>query len=425
MQTPNLNQDHEGEGDNIGPDKVINNNYVPNDENRSEFDMYNDYLATAIQNQIALTSQPIAGKTIDDLDAKEVRRFLNLPLVKDHFAKHKIAKNAPLNEKLRALTLMTNGYVVKGSFFCLANVSKLSVFGANIGYSSFGVFATLDKTVVRKSEHVYGNLIQQYEEMHDLIIKELSPMEIINWNPRVLDYSIPQDVFRELLANAYIHRSYEYDTPYRIMVEVYPDRLVIKNAGAFPKNADFNDIQNMNSVQRNPEIARFFFLHDLVELQGSGIARVQSILKERGFQPAVFEQHNGLVQVTIYKNKSMDELRAAYNQALFKDDYTNALSIANEIKDLMEQRFTTNSIETALAYNNLAIVYHYLKNHEQALHFFQKSLIILRNQINIPSDTIKNTIDNYKKALLALPTPHDSIYTTHKTFLDEQLKSLL
>jgi predicted HTH transcriptional regulator len=301
MQDPNLNQHHTNTGDNIARDKIVHNNFPPTDENRSELDVFNDYLATATRNQTATTSQPIAGKTVDDLDAKEVRRFLALPLVKDHFAKHKIAKNTPLAEKLRHLTLMTNGYVVKGTYFCLAHVSNFGVLGGNVAYTSFGVFATLDKTVVRKSEHVYGNLVQQYEEIHDLIIKELSPMEIINWNPRVLDYSIPQDVFREILANAYIHRSYEHNTPYRIMVEVYPDRLVIKNAGSFPADIDVKNLKNRDSVQRNPEIARFFFLHDVVELQGSGIARIQNILKERGFQPALFEQRNGLVEVTIYK----------------------------------------------------------------------------------------------------------------------------
>ena len=271
--------------------------------NQTHLKKYNLSLQLYTLNQEATTSQPIVGKTVADLDKKSVRSFLALPLVKEHFTKNKIAAKTPLDEKLRLLTLMTNGYVIKGTFFCLAHVSNLGVFGGSMTSTAFGVFATLNKMVVRKSEHIYGNLVQQYEELYELLVKELSPMEIIEWNPRKLDYSIPHDVFRELLANAFIHRSYEPTALYRTMIEVYPDRLVIKNSGSFPENMNPADPKTLNSVQRNPEIARFFFLNGFIEMQGSGIDRVQQILRERGMQPAVYEMQNDLVTVTVYKKQ--------------------------------------------------------------------------------------------------------------------------
>jgi predicted HTH transcriptional regulator len=298
----NNDQTHSGSGDNVGRDKIVQHHYPSTDEPyRSDLDAYNAYLETVTTNQLAATSQPIVGKTVADLDKKEVRRFLALPLVKEHFTKHKITAKTPLDQKLRALTLMTNGYVLKGTFFCLAHVSNLGQFGGSMSSASFGVFATLDKMMVRKSEQVYGNLIQQYEELYELLIKELAPMEIIQWNPRLMDYSIPQDVLRELLANAFIHRNYAPDALYRTMIEVYPDRLVIKNSGNFPENMRPDNPATLNSVQRNPEIARAFFLHRFIELQGSGINRVQQILHERGMRPALFDLQNDMVAVTVYK----------------------------------------------------------------------------------------------------------------------------
>ncbi|MEY4925951.1 MAG: hypothetical protein RI894_387, partial [Bacteroidota bacterium] len=349
MPDSNLNQDHAGIGTNVGRDQIINNNFPPTDENRSELDVFNDYLATATRNQTATTSQPIIGKTVEHLETKNLRKLFAEKRTKEHLRKYQTPNNAPIDAKLRTLGLMTNGYVVKGTFLCLAHHSNFGLISNAFDECAFGAYNTLNKVGIKSSERPLGNVVQQYQQLIELVTRALEPMEMINIRNREWDYAIPLIAVQELLANAFVHRSYEPDARLPVDAEVYPDRLVITNAGSFPEEFDLKTGEFAVSKTQNKEIARIFFLLKYIESRGSGIARVQTLLAERGMRPLLFEQKNGFVQVTIYKNKNIDELKAAYNNALFSNNYPEALTIATQIKDLMEQRFGKDTIETAAA----------------------------------------------------------------------------
>jgi predicted HTH transcriptional regulator len=318
MQNPNNHQDNSGGGDNISGNKIITHNYLHTNENRSELDAYNRYLDAATANQEATTSQPIIGKTVEDLDPDQINKFLNLDRVKNHFLEWNIPTDADLNTKLRSLHLMTNGYVVKGTFLCLTHLFNLGNAGSNEDLASYGAFDTLDKYAVRVSEQVYGNLIQQYQKLMSYILKELSPLQIIDLVKRELDYSIPELVIQELLANAIVHRDYNSTKPFHVWVELYPDRIVIANAGTLPTDLDLSKPNTIISPLFNKEIARIFFLYRFIELKGGGIARVQNLLSERKMKPALFEQKNGFVQVTVYKKQNAQNTASPSLTDLFR-----------------------------------------------------------------------------------------------------------
>jgi ATP-dependent DNA helicase RecG len=121
---------------------------------------------------------------------------------------------------------------------------------------------------------------------------------------RTEDYEIPESAFTELLANAFIHRSYESDVLTDIKVEIYPDRMEITNPGRFPDQLDLQNLtDNSKSFIINPEIVQVFFLHDLVETAAKGIRRSQELLQVNRLPPALFEQKNGYVKVVIYKTR--------------------------------------------------------------------------------------------------------------------------
>jgi predicted HTH transcriptional regulator len=273
---------------------------------QSDFDAYNLYIEQVKTDLVAETSKVLAGKKVGQLNAKAVENLLKLVRVKSHFIKHQIADNESIEAKLRALSLMTNGYLIKGTFLCLCDIDTMRGATSSADYASFGAFSSTDKTIIRASEEVYGNLVHQYEQIYNLITLSLGALEIIDLLKRESDYRIPEIVFRELLANAFIHRDYSENAPIHTTIELYPDRLVIKNAGKFPENIDFNNPQNIDSKPINKEIARVFFLHEIIEKRGSGIARVQATLKQRGMLPAEFNQGNGVVSVTVYTKKNQN-----------------------------------------------------------------------------------------------------------------------
>ena len=397
---------------------------------RSDLDNFNLYLEQAENTQDATTSQPIIGKTVADLDARQLKKLFAQPRVKEHFRKYKIPQTASIEEKLRALRLMTNGYVVKGTFLCLANFMNFGFISGFVDEVSFGAFDTLDKIIIKKSEHPLGNVIQQYQTLFEYITNELSPQIMIDISNREWDYSIPKIVIQELLANALVHRSYNADVRRRVSVDMYPDRIVIENPGSFPADIDPLDLSTLKSEPKNKEIARIFFLHKLIEDKGSGIARVQNLLKQRNMRPAEFKQENGFVIVTVYKREAINDLFKEAQIANQQGNYEHALATYLRMINIQEKAEGSESPDLANAYMNIASVYQNMGDYEKSLDYELKSLVLYEKNLapdhqvlGICYNNIATTylyLSNWEKALSyqqkalsiflkALPSGHQHI----------------
>lgn len=114
-------------------------------------------------------------------------------------------------------------------------------------------------------------------------------------------YEIPFIAFKELLANAYIHRSFDPKLLSTIQVELFDDRLEIKSPGAFPDNVDLENIEMSNAI--NPAIAAIFFLYSHIEKSGTGINRAKEALVLQKMKEPVFyeDKLQKMVKVTIFR----------------------------------------------------------------------------------------------------------------------------
>jgi len=98
--------------------------------------------------------------------------------------------------------------------------------------------------------------------------------------PRKEIWEIPEIVFKEAVINSLSHRDY-YDKGATILVELYDNRVEISNPGGLVsaiKLADFGK----RSHSRNPLIFGLFARMQLVEQIGSGIMRMNDLMKEAG-----------------------------------------------------------------------------------------------------------------------------------------------
>jgi predicted HTH transcriptional regulator len=269
---------------------------------KSEYDLFVIDIQRYQHNQVSTSSMPLIGKTVELLDKKAVKKLFAQKRVKTHFAIHKIKSNAEVQQKLKALNLMTNGYVLKGTFLCMASMEQIRSVSQNANTSKFFVFEDKQGLRTAITEFVSGNLIDQFEQILTHIKRNI--YLIRNIDTRTEDYEIPEKVFTELLANAFVHRSYESDVLTDIKVEIYPDRMEISNPGQFADNIDLaNIIDNNKSFIINPEIVQVFFLNNYVETAAKGIKRSQEALLSYGLPFATFEQKNGYVKVVIDKTK--------------------------------------------------------------------------------------------------------------------------
>jgi ATP-dependent DNA helicase RecG len=108
-----------------------------------------------------------------------------------------------------------------------------------------------------------------------------------------------KDVIRELLVNAFVHKSYTISGD--IFISVYKDRLEIKNPGGLPLGVTKNNI--LHQVQRrNPKLIDTFKVLKLMEGEGSGYDLIYEKLSLDGKLFPEIESDINYVKVTVYSN---------------------------------------------------------------------------------------------------------------------------
>jgi ATP-dependent DNA helicase RecG len=108
-----------------------------------------------------------------------------------------------------------------------------------------------------------------------------------------------KNVVRELLVNAFVHKSFTISGD--IFISLYSDRLEIKNAGGLPLGINKDNI--LHSVQRrNPHLIDTFKALNLMESEGSGYDLIYEQLSLDGKRYPMIESDINYVQVTIYSS---------------------------------------------------------------------------------------------------------------------------
>lgn len=119
-------------------------------------------------------------------------------------------------------------------------------------------------------------------------------------------YNYNENVIRELLANALVHRP--YTTRGDIFINLFPERLEIHNPGLLPLGVTPNNILHQ-SVRRNEHLSKLFYDLNLMEREGSGYDKMYEILLSEAKRTPVVEEKNDRVIVTIYNTiKNIDKI---------------------------------------------------------------------------------------------------------------------
>ena len=108
-----------------------------------------------------------------------------------------------------------------------------------------------------------------------------------------------EDVIRELLANALVHRP--YSTRGDIFINLYADRLEVHNPGRLPIGVTPENILH-KTVKRNEHLAKVFYDLKLMEREGSGYDKMYEILLSNGKQVPIPFEGVDRVTVTIKKH---------------------------------------------------------------------------------------------------------------------------
>lgn len=141
--------------------------------------------------------------------------------------------------------------------------------------------------------------------------------EEISGSKRKTINTIPENAFREALANALVHRTWD-DTP-NVRVSMFNDKIEITSPGGLLQSISKEEYLNGQiSKPRNPIIANIFFRLKYIEMFGTGILRIKQLYQDASFKPdfKVYENSISVVlpslsfrpQVTLDEKKIVDYL---------------------------------------------------------------------------------------------------------------------
>ena len=81
-----------------------------------------------------------------------------------------------------------------------------------------------------------------------------------------------EEVIREVVNNAFAHRDYRINS--EIVVKFYPHKLVVQNAGGFPKGVSLDNLLTVASTPRNRLLADVLSKTGIVERSGQGMDKI-------------------------------------------------------------------------------------------------------------------------------------------------------
>lgn len=151
--------------------------------------------------------------------------------------------------------------------------------------------------------------LQQAEKVfaQNYRIEEIEGME------RKEKYLIPLKAFREALANALVHRTWDVDSPIRVFM--YEDRIEISSPGGLPEGISEHEyLAGRLSIIRNPILANLFFRLNIIEKLGTGIIRIKESYQGLQFQPRFNVDENSIC--VLLPSLRMKEILSSDEKAL-------------------------------------------------------------------------------------------------------------
>lgn len=140
------------------------------------------------------------------------------------------------------------------------------------------------------------SILEQYDRAVALYRKYYQYEEITGIE-RVKKEIVPEEAFREAVANALVHRTWDINS--NIRISMFPDRIEISSPGGLPKGITREEYLNGSiSNLRNPIIGNVFFRMRYIEMFGTGIRRILESYKKYTLQP-VFQVTDNSITVIL------------------------------------------------------------------------------------------------------------------------------
>ena len=214
-----------------------------------------------------------------DLEFKVLKKELEEKLLLKNFSKDVFKTLNLYDDK--------NGYNNAAELFA----DKNSFSGIDIAKFGKSIDEILDRNLF-----INISVILQYQKALEVFNRYYKYEQILG-SERIEKKLIPEKAFREVIANALIHRTWDVNSNVRI--SMYEDKIEVSSPGGLPSGISKKEYLNGQISQlRNPILANIFFRLKYIEMFGTGIRRINESYKNFTVKPN-FEIFENSIKITL------------------------------------------------------------------------------------------------------------------------------
>lgn len=246
--------------------------------------------ATIEVDNLELSRLILEGKNINYEDVAATSQFFSFNVLEDMLKRHVGISN--LNKDiLKTLNLFSDLKGYNNAAAILADENDfpgidIVKFGENIN-------------IMQKRKLLEGkSILKSYEEAIELYTDYYQYEEIVGSERKNIEV-IPEAAFRETLANAIIHRTWDVNAKIRVMM--FDDGIEVVSPGGLPTGISESEyLSGKISMLRNPILAQIFYRLNIVEIFGTGILRIKNLYNTSLTKPQ-FEVSENAIRVFLPK----------------------------------------------------------------------------------------------------------------------------
>lgn len=209
------------------------------------------------------------------------------------YLKEKLSKKLELNEFnidiLKCLSLYSSKTGYNNATKLLADKNDFPGFDIVIFGESINI---LKKRITLSGE----SILKQYYDTIEIYKNEYIVEKIENGFREKIEL-IPFDAFREAIANALVHRT--WDIKANSKIEMHPNKIIVSSPGGLIANMSTEDyIKGNYSYLRNPIVANVFRRLNIIEAFATGIKRINESYKDSLAKP-IYDVTSSSISVTL------------------------------------------------------------------------------------------------------------------------------
>ena len=251
--------------------------------------------ATIAVDDLELTRLILQGKNINYEDLPADKQDLTFRTLEEK-AKQEIGIKALNKDVLKTLNLYSDSEGYNHAAELLADENNYP----GIDIARFGESISI---ILKRASFEHESVLDELEKAV-AVYRDYYQYEEIRGMDRVKVETIPEEAFRETIANALVHRTWDVNA--QIRVSMFDDRIEVSSPGGLPSGLSEAEYLKGNvSILRNPILGNIFFRLHIVEILGTGIIRIREAYKNSDRKP-VFEILENSINVILPVMSSLD-----------------------------------------------------------------------------------------------------------------------